>query len=227
MKISLYLVTQFYEISTKPFYSLERKFENFDYQISSDLISGLAEGDINSFKKIYTSFFNKVLHFVLHFSLTKEDAEEIVQDVFVKLWEKRATIDIDKNLSGFLYTIAKNLVIDKIRQYVATEKRIEKVNAKEMSVASSESTEQLVNFYELSGIISKLIDELPSRRRTIFKLSRENCLTYKEISNILKISQGTVEKQMSKALHTLKIVLKNKYGVFIDLIVLFPFLTII
>ncbi len=196
--------------------------ENIENQLSYNLLSGFSSGDLNSFKKIYSLYFNRVYRFASRFSLSKEDTEEIVQDVFMKLWEKRSFIDQSKSLSGFLFTIAQNLVIDKIRKLVATKKLIEKANANELRIVASESTEQLVNFYELSSIISKLIDELPSKRRTIFKLSREKCLTYKEISDILKISQGTVEKQMSKALHTLRVVLKTKYGIFIDLLILLP-----
>lgn len=196
--------------------------ENIENQLSYDLLSGFSNGELNSFKKIYSIYFDRVYRFASRFSLSKEDTEEIVQDVFIKLWEKKKLIDQNKCLSGFLFTITQNLVIDKIRRLVATKKLMEKVSTKELRIVASESTEQLVNFYELSNIISKLIDELPSKRRTIFKLSREKCLTYKEISDILKISQGTVEKQMSKALHTLRVILKTKYGIFIDLFTLLP-----
>lgn len=206
---------------------MERTIESPEYTISSNSISGLAKGDINSFEKIYSSYFNRVFHFVCRFSLTNEDAEEIVQDVFIKLWEKRTSVDINKSLCSYLFALSQNLVIDKMRQYEAAEKRMQKVKAKGVKIFSTESTEELVNFYELSDIVAKLIDDLPTRRRTIFKLSREKCCTYKEIADILKISQGTIEKQMSKALYTLKRNLKSKYGLLIDLVVLFPFLLII
>lgn len=201
--------------------------ESLKYQTSPDLISGLIEGDVMAFKKIYSSYFNRVFHFVCRFSLVNEDAEEIVQDVFIRLWEKRTSVDINKSLCSYLFAISQNMVIDKMRQYVATEKRMQKVKANGVNIFSAESTEELVNFYELSDIIAQLIDDLPTGRRTIFKLSREKCFTYKEIADILKISQGTVEKQMSKALHSLTTSLKSKYGLLIDLIVLFPFLSII
>ncbi len=198
---------------------------NIENQLSNDLLSGLSKGEISSFEKIYSHYFYRVYRFASKFSLSKEDTEEIVQDVFIKLWEKRKLIDGNKCLSGFLFTIAQNLVFDRIRKLVTTKKLLEKVSANELQIVAAESTDQLVNFYELSEIISKLIDKLPTKRRIIFKLSRENCLTYKEISGILKISQGTVEKQMSKALQTLRVVLKTKYGIFIDLSLLLPLFT--
>jgi len=196
---------------------LERIIERPAHQLSPDLISRLVKGDVVAFKKIYSSYFNRVFHFACRFSLANEDTEEIVQDVFLKLWEKRTLIDTNKNLSNFLFTIAQNLLIDKIRHYVATEKRMQTVRENGLIHSSSESTEQQVNFFELSEIINILIDELPTKRRAIFKLSREKGFTYKEISDLLKISQGTVEKQMGKALHSLKSRLNTKYGYFVDL----------
>ena len=67
------------------------------------LIKRLAAGDVEAFKTVYRSYFQKVLHFVYRFSLDKEDAEEVVQDVFVKLWNKRTALDAEKNLDVFLY----------------------------------------------------------------------------------------------------------------------------
>jgi RNA polymerase sigma-70 factor (ECF subfamily) len=194
-----------------------------DLQLSSDVISGLIHGDIDAFRTIYDIFFKKVFHFVCRLSLSAEDAEEITQDVFVKLWEKRSSVLIDRNLNSFLYKIAQNMIIDKYRQYAAHECRLRKIiNSDKTKIVNTSATEQLVNYYELSGIITCLIDDLPKGRRTIFKLNREKGLTYKEIAEILKISQGTVEKQISKALHTLKTALKVKYGILIDLVILLP-----
>jgi RNA polymerase sigma-70 factor (ECF subfamily) len=182
-----------------------------------DLYRRLNEGDIESFKEIYHLFFQRVFHFACRFSLRNEDAEEITQDVFIKLWDKRSLIDTDKDLSNFLFTIAQNLAIDKIRKYVSEGKRVNNLISSRSKITSVDNTEQLVNFYELSGIVTKLIDGLPIKRRAIFKLSREKGFTNKEIADTLKISHGTVEKQMSKALKELKAKLKAQYGVFIDL----------
>ncbi len=195
-----------------------------DSWIAPEIVAGLIQGDIDAFTKVYEVFFKKVFYFVRRLSLSAEDAEEITQDVFIKLWEKRSSILIDKSLSSFLYRIAQNLMIDKYRQYAARESRLQKIIIRDnVKALDGNATEQLVNYYELSGIISRLIDDLPKSRRTIFKLNREKGLSYREIAEILKISQGTVEKQISKALHTLKTALKAKYGIWIDLVILLPF----
>ncbi|MDZ7606263.1 MAG: sigma factor [Cyclobacteriaceae bacterium] len=90
--------------------------------IDSDLINKLILGQLDAFKKIYALHFKRVFHFTHRFSLSVEDAEEITQDVFVKLWQKRNLIDEERSFSNFLYTIAQNLVIDKMRQHVSYEK---------------------------------------------------------------------------------------------------------
>ncbi len=192
-----------------------------EHEISIDLKSGLINGDVNAFENIYRFYFHRIFHFVNRFAVTREDTEEIVQDVFVKLWEKRASIDLDKNFSSFLFTIAQNMVIDRMRQYMAAEKRMQVYRVKNANKVSRRSTEELVNYYELSNLITELINDLPPRRRMVFKLNREKGMTYKEIADLLKVSQGTIEKQMSKAIHTLTSILKNNYGYNIELMVFF------
>lgn len=192
----------------------------FHGHVDRALIDKLIEGDVSAFEQVYRSYFSKVLGFVHRFSLSREDTEEIVQDVFLKLWKNRISIDREKNLDVFLYVIAKNLVIDRMRQLVATERRLHQFKVSVKSPPAQNSTEQLVNFYELKDIISGLVDQLPTRRRMIFKLNREKGLSYKEIADLLNISQGTVEKQMSQAIRTLKASLALKYHIHIDLIVL-------
>ena len=192
----------------------------FIENVITQLVNRLIDGDVNAFEKIYRGYFSKVLSFVYRFSLSREDTEEVVQDVFLKLWEKRNSVNREKNLDTFLYVIAKNLVIDRIRTLVASRKRLQQLRISQENDIPQNATEQLVNFYELKEIIEQLIDELPTRRRMIFKMNREKGLYYKEIADLLNISQGTVEKQMSQAIHTLKTSLALKYHIHIDLIIL-------
>lgn len=190
-----------------------------------ELLSSLIGGDMEAFRKVYGLYFRKVFHFTRRFALTVEDAEEITQDVFLRLWQRKSFIEVQKNFSNFLFTIAQNLVIDRMRQYVAYDKRLQAIKVIQPQ-ADLNNTEQLVNYYELSDIIAKLIENLPAGRRTVFKLNREKGFTYHEIAELLHISQGTVEKQMSKALKTLTSELKSKYGIMIDLALLLPFLAV-
>lgn len=182
-------------------------------QLEASAISGLIAGDLACFQHVYQFYFRRVFGFVNKFALNSEDAEEITQDVFLKLWDKKSEICEDKCLSSFLFTIAQNMVIDKFRQYAVREKHFSQLIGKDFQL---NATEQLVNFYELSAIVNNLVDGLPARRRSIFKLSRERGLTNKEIADVLKISEGTVEKQMSKALAYMRSRLKATYNMSIE-----------
>lgn len=192
--------------------------------MNHELIISLKQGEITALREIYHVFFNRVFHFACKLTFNDQDAEEVTQDVFVKLWQKRESIDSEKNIAGFLFTVAKNLVIDKMRQHAASEARLLSIyKAQKTGRQSHNQTEELVNYFELSEIISKLIDDLPDGRRTIFKLSREKGFKNSEIAEFLNVSLGTVEKQMSKAIHTLSKGLKDKYGIMVDLIAVLSF----
>jgi RNA polymerase sigma-70 factor (ECF subfamily) len=180
------------------------------------VLSRLIAGDLKAFEQVYHYYFSRCLHFVYGYLPSIEDAEEVVQDVFIKLWEKHEQLDSEKGLSGFLFVIARNLVIDRMRRYAAMEKH--QLEMKTNSIISlNSSTEQQMNFYELKEILDRLIDELPTKRRMVFKLNREKGMTYKEIADLLNISQGTVEKQMSAALQVLKERLTIEYKLSIAL----------
>ena len=99
----------------------------FIENVITQLVNRLIDGDVNAFEKIYRGYFSKVLSFVYRFSLSREDTEEVVQDVFLKLWEKRNSVNREKKLDTFLYVIAKNLVIDRIRTLVASRKRLQQL----------------------------------------------------------------------------------------------------
>ncbi len=199
--------------------------ETYNRQLLTELVLCLKNGELSAFEEIYRMFFLRVFRFTNRFAVDVQDAEEITQDVFLKLWQKKSTIDIDKNLSNLLFTIAKNLVIDKMRQYASMEKSLKNIaETQQAYISNSSNTEHLVNYYELSGIISKLVDQLPDGRRTIYKLNREKGFKYHEIADFLNISQGTVEKQMSMALKSLSCSLKTKYGIMVELVAVIGFL---
>lgn len=204
--------------------TLKTQNESYNHQLLTGLVICLKNGDLSAFEEIYHIFFKRVFHFANSFTLEVQDAEEITQDVFMKLWQKRSAIDISKNLSNLLFTMAKNLVIDKMRQHASMEKGLKNIGEnQQLHKINSSNTEHLVNYYELSGIISKLVDQLPDGRRTIYKLNREKGFKYHEIADLLNISQGTVEKQMSMALKSLSASLKKKYGIMVELVTLLGF----
>lgn len=166
-----------------------------------ELFRRLKNNDLAAFNAIYTIYSRRVLSFAYSFSISLEDAEEIVQDTFVKLWKKRDYLDPGKSADALLFVIAKNLVLNKIKQYSLDRTRLSQYCQNKTD--EHDSLEEQLNFKEMEVILDRIIDELPEKRREIFKLNRINGLTYIEIAKSLDISPGTVEKQMKKALETI------------------------
>lgn len=183
-----------------------------------ELFKRLRDNDLSAFNEIYTLYSRKVLHFAYSFSISREDAEEVVQDTFVKLWRKRDTIDLQKSVDVFIFVIAKNLVLNKIKQYSTNRDHLKRYFSG-LGTITDNSLEEKLNFKEIESIINDIIEELPEKRREIFKLNRFKGLTYLEIAELLEISPGTVEKQMKKALETIH----EKFNLYYKLFLFFLF----
>ncbi|UII27685.1 RNA polymerase sigma-70 factor [Fulvivirga maritima] len=166
--------------------------------VNIESLKRLKNGDILAFNFVYDLYYRKVFHFAFSFSVSSEDAEEIVQDTFVKLWEKRGELDTEKSLNALLFKIAKNLALNKLKYNDSTKKRIDRYTLYQKT--SCNTIEERINFKETRKVLNQAIADLPEKRRRIFTLNRIKGLTYREIAEFLNISAGTVEKQMKKAL---------------------------
>jgi RNA polymerase sigma-70 factor (ECF subfamily) len=145
-----------------------------------------------------------------------EDEESIMQDVYLKLWATRKFIQPDKNFETYLFAIARNLVIDIMRKRLHKQKYLENLCRQlNESQKNSLDTSTIVEYSELEKQIIDLINQLPEKRREIFKLNRLEGLTYKEIAEKLNISENTVDSQMRKALAYFHIEMKHYLGLII------------
>lgn len=131
----------------------------------------------------------------------KDQVEELVQDVFVKLWEKRDQLQIQTSLKSYLYTSVKNSILNYIKsQKVRSSYANEMQQQEEPTYLSVDDFENI----ELQNRIENLVNAMPTERLKVFKLSRYEGLKYKEIAQKLGISIKTVENQMGKALKYLR-----------------------
>lgn len=167
-----------------------------------DYIICLKQDDYHAFDILFSKYAESIFAFV--FSISKDSfiAEEITQTVFLKIWEKRMLIDEHFSFKSFLFRITYNETISYLRKEKAEKKRIELFTSTKSY--SSNETEYLVEFESQESVAREIIDSFPERRKQIFKLSREQGLTNKEIATQLGISVKTVENQMNSALKTLK-----------------------
>ena len=133
---------------------------------------------------------------------SKEVTEEILQDIFTSLWEKRSKTNI-QNLSGYLYGAVKFGVLDYVRAQIIREKYRSEKNFFEDT--ASRTVEDQLTFEELQAVIAHEVNHLPDRCRLIFKMSREESLSRKEIAQQLNISPKTVDSQLNKAIAALRL----------------------
>ena len=160
------------------------------------LFLAISEGSHEAFHKFFYSYEKRVYGFLYKMLLSHEEAEELLQIVFVKIWENRATKNLDCSLEAYVFAIAKNCVLDALRQRVRKflfEKQLIE-NFKE-----SEDGEAALIDEDLKRHIASLIAHIPERRREIFKLRYEKELSYKEIAEQLNISENTVDTQIRHA----------------------------
>jgi RNA polymerase sigma-70 factor (family 1) len=142
--------------------------------------------------------------YTLALRLTKSDqyAKDIVQEVFLKLWEHRNNLHAIQNTEAWLYRLTENKVIDFLRKAAADGRLKEAIWNK--LPRDFNDTENLVTAKEYDRIIQKAIDQLPGQRKLIYYLNREEGLNYQEIANELHISRHTVKNQLSNALQSIR-----------------------
>ena len=184
----------------------------------STLIARLRQGDVDSFDTLFLNYSNKLFWFVYGYLKSKEEAEEIVQDVFLKVWDQRHGLDEKRSFSSYLFTIAKNQVFNVLRKKVSEKKYLTfQLNTAE---AAHNPVEKELRFREIEKISNEAIEKLPPRRKMVFLLSRDKGMSYQEIANHLGVSIKTVENHMSLALKFLKDYLQREAEIAIPVILL-------
>lgn len=160
----------------------------------------IREGDKAAFKSLFVNFYEPLCHFVHGFTRRMDISEELVQDVFANIWEKRTNWKPD-NISAWLYRAARNRALD----FLKHEKVVEKYRSDiEGMYEEVETPDISLDNLSIEEAARKAIEELPERCRTTFVLHRQGGLTYAEIAETMGVSVKTVESQMSRALTFLR-----------------------
>lgn len=173
---------------------------------TENFASLLQSGDENAFQAIFHEFYIPVCKTVQRFIRDKNIVEDLAQDIFVRLWERREQINITASLGAYLHRMAVNEALTHLRR----QKKFQINDIAETDFkANDHSTDEVMVGNELKDNIQAAISQLPPRCQTIFKLSRYEQMTYKQIGEQLDISVKTVENQMGKALKILRGLLQN------------------
>lgn len=166
-----------------------------------ELIITLKQGSKESFTTLYKHYWRQVYNFSRLYLTTRDAAEEVVQEVFVKLWESREFIREDENFKGFLFIITRNLIFNQSRKHLNEDfYKLSVLSA----IEETYTIEEEIDAKNLREYIDQLIAELPPQRQLIFNLSRKEYKSYKEIAVQLNLSEKTVEHQISEAIKFLR-----------------------
>ena len=182
---------------------MENKREVYD----AALIKSLSKGNILAFNTLFRGYSSRLYHFVNGYLKSDVESEEVVQEVFTIVWEKRHTLKENLSFRSYLFTIAYNIIKKHFR---ARSYLIEYINTAKIESDLDMTTSHEIDFSSLQGFVTKLIEGMPERRKEIFIKSRIEGLSIREIADSMKISHKTVENQISTALKYIRGCLKNE-----------------
>ncbi|MDN5213494.1 RNA polymerase sigma-70 factor [Fulvivirgaceae bacterium BMA12] len=164
-------------------------------KLKKELLERLLSGDANAFEELYDLYREPAIRFCNTILKDVEESENIIQEVFLKIWNKRETINPTLNFTSYLFTIIKNSVFDQLKEIKKNEALKEMYWQNVLvykAVDSDIKEERLLK-------VKKAVEELSEKRKRIIKLNYEEGKSYEEIANQLNISKNTVKNQLIKA----------------------------
>lgn len=175
----------------------------------NELVALLKEGDEQAFAEIYQRYKRLLYLFAFKRLGDREEVTDIVQDVFLSLWQNHAGIQITYTLNTYLHSAVRNKIADRLSRRQVSQRYIDSFEI--FRAAFTETTDHLVRSKELEAIIEKEIAALPPKMRQVFELSRKTGYTRSQIAEELGLSEQTVKSHVQHALKLLKVSLKNNF----------------
>lgn len=179
----------------------ENKLEQFNYE-ESRLISLLHEDSQYAFQLIYDKHRNRIYKTAIKFLKSPIIAQDVVQDVFLKLWFERNSINASKPIEAWLYTVAKNNILNKLRKIANDWKAIDSLT--HLMLTSENTTDYKLIEDEHKRKLEFALSQLSDQQKLVFKMSRFEKMTYVQIAQKLEISPLTVKTHLQRALNSIK-----------------------
>jgi RNA polymerase sigma-70 factor (ECF subfamily) len=164
----------------------------------SEIIRRIRQGDKQEFEKLFRSSYVSLVRYAKTILKDHDTAEEIVQDLFFRLWQDRGNLTIESSLNGYLFRSVHNRSL----HYIEHQKVVDR-HAGEIAASADQTAEpvtEAIYYSELQSKVAKVLERLPERCSVIFRMSRFEGLKYNEIAEKLSVSLKTVEANMGKAL---------------------------
>lgn len=171
------------------------------------IITELASDNEAPLEELFNYYYPRLYSFSRSFLKVEDGIDDILQEVFVKIWQTRKKINSVATFNSFVFTITRNLLLNELRSRLNNEKTKEEI--RNLSLAKEFSSMEQIEYRDLKETVDNLVSELPERQKEIFVLSRTEGLSHKEIAEKLKISTKTVEYHITLAVRFLKDELKG------------------
>lgn len=169
-------------------------------RVNEDLLKRLKAGEEKAFEDLYWTYSPQVYNFINSLLFDKSLAEDLTQNVFLKIWEKHEQIELELGITAYLFTIARHLVFKETDGIPS----VSTLHVENIDLSDNSKEEQQHEVNSLLEYIDHLIENLPPARREIFRLSRLEQLSNKEIAHKLSISEKTVETQLYRSFQYLR-----------------------
>ena len=181
---------------------------SYERDTEKELLQLLSKDDRSAYRQLYGNYLSPLYRYILPFANHDSlEAEGIVQDVFVKIWENRNKLAHIQSFESYLFRMAKNLLIELHRQWQARHSMKSNLDSNRQSISAHE---QLV-FEEYYESAQTIIEELSPQRKRIFLMRTQTEMSIDEIARVLNISQSAVKKQLYEAIRMVKSRLNNEH----------------
>lgn len=182
------------------------------------LFSEIRAGNKTAFSDFYKQYVNLMHRFVIRYVKSHELADDLVQEIFIKIWENRTMIPDLVSLKSYLFIIARNHTFTFLKKASAEQSIKERILSE--AAAYSNTTEDLMLSAEYNAHLQHILSKLPPQTQKIFKLCREEEKSYQEVSALLGISKDAVKKHMVRSMKLLKPTIDNGFDLFISVYVI-------
>ena len=186
-----------------------------------ELFIRIAEGDEEAFIKIFHSYNAKLFPSILQLTKSRSEAEEVMQNLFLKLWTNRSSLYQIDNPGGWLYRVASNLALTELRTKAASKKHSKVLEGHQSE--SDDSLLQQLDAAELRNLIAEAAEKLPKKQQQVFYYSRTKGMNRQEIAQILGISESTVKNQLGAALKFIQAYISKSHGLYLPFFLFLPY----
>jgi RNA polymerase sigma-70 factor (family 1) len=175
-----------------------------------ELLLLLSERNESAFNELFKRHREKLYHYLIKITHSEQIAEEIVIDVFVKIWIGRKLLANITSLEGFLITVAKNKGLDFLRT-TARHQRLREIYSKTMDTTLDKPADEMMIDAEAVALLNSAVNQLPPQRRLVYKMRNEKQMSYEEIALALNLSKNTVRNQLSSASSSIAEFLRKQF----------------